>query len=125
MAVGEYTEAEKGEFSDIKDLIASGVVAVWRKEDAPPEALAGGARGSGHNVSTARKHMEPNEIFVIGTSHLSEQSAVEVERVIRALRPDNVVVELCRSRAGTPIDHYQAHVQNWIRITSRSSSGNI
>ena len=26
--------------------------------------------------------------------------AADVERVIRAVRPDNVVVELCRSRAG-------------------------
>ncbi|WOL05245.1 traB domain-containing protein isoform X1 [Canna indica] len=44
--------------------------------------------------------VEPEVIWLIGTSHLSEKSALDVERVARALRPDNVVVELCRSRAG-------------------------
>ncbi|KHN02795.1 TraB domain-containing protein [Glycine soja] len=44
--------------------------------------------------------VEPESIWLIGTTHVSEVSAVEVERVVRALRPDNVVVELCRSRAG-------------------------
>ncbi|KAJ1476373.1 TraB family-domain-containing protein [Baffinella frigidus] len=100
VALGPGTETRQGDYGEITDLIASGVVAVWRKADAPPEALAGGARGSGHNITTARKHVEPDEIFVIGTSHLSEQSAAEVERLIRHVRPDNVVVELCRSRAG-------------------------
>ncbi|GAB4826400.1 hypothetical protein Ancab_009265 [Ancistrocladus abbreviatus] len=42
--------------------------------------------------------VEPEEIWLIGTTHISRASAVEVERVVRSLRPDNVVVELCRSR---------------------------
>ncbi|CAJ1977102.1 unnamed protein product [Sphenostylis stenocarpa] len=44
--------------------------------------------------------VEPESIWLIGTTHVSKDSAMEVERVVRALRPDNVVVELCRSRAG-------------------------
>ncbi|TKY51257.1 TraB domain-containing protein [Spatholobus suberectus] len=44
--------------------------------------------------------VEPESIWLIGTTHLSKDSAMHVERVVRALRPDNVVVELCRSRAG-------------------------
>ncbi|MCE0480571.1 hypothetical protein HAX54_037541 [Datura stramonium] len=44
--------------------------------------------------------VEPEAIWLIGTTHLSLESAVDVERVIRAVRPENVVVELCRSRAG-------------------------
>ncbi|XP_019191801.1 PREDICTED: traB domain-containing protein isoform X2 [Ipomoea nil] len=44
--------------------------------------------------------VEPDTIWLIGTTHTSQDSAVDVERVIRAVRPDNVVVELCRSRAG-------------------------
>ncbi|XP_019442157.1 PREDICTED: traB domain-containing protein [Lupinus angustifolius] len=44
--------------------------------------------------------VEPETIWLVGTSHVSKESAVHVERVIRTLRPDNVVVELCRSRAG-------------------------
>lgn len=42
--------------------------------------------------------VEPEVIWLIGTSHLSEKSASDVERVARAVRPDNVVVELCRGR---------------------------
>ncbi|THU54054.1 hypothetical protein C4D60_Mb10t20970 [Musa balbisiana] len=45
--------------------------------------------------------VEPEAIWLIGTSHLSEKSASDVERVARAVRPDNVVVELCRSRQTT------------------------
>ncbi|XP_042454016.1 traB domain-containing protein-like isoform X3 [Zingiber officinale] len=44
--------------------------------------------------------VEPEVIWLIGTSHLSGKSASDVERVARAVRPDNVVVELCRGRAG-------------------------
>lgn len=43
--------------------------------------------------------MEPESIWIIGTTHVSEESAFDVERVIRAVKPENVVVELCRSRA--------------------------
>jgi TraB/PrgY/gumN family len=45
-----------------------------------------------------RWFVEPDMIWLLGTSHLSEKSATDVERVVRALQPDNVVVELCRSR---------------------------
>lgn len=45
-----------------------------------------------------RWFVEPESIWLLGTSHLSERSAADVERVVRAVRPDNVVVELCRSR---------------------------
>ncbi|CAO2164982.1 unnamed protein product [Urochloa humidicola] len=41
--------------------------------------------------------VEPEEVWILGTSHLSPESAADVERVIRAVQPDNVVVELCRS----------------------------
>lgn len=44
--------------------------------------------------------VEPEAIWLIGTTHLSMESTVDVERVIRTVRPENVVVELCRSRAG-------------------------
>ncbi|KAF8379412.1 hypothetical protein HHK36_028847 [Tetracentron sinense] len=42
--------------------------------------------------------VEPEVIWLIGTSHISLESATDVERVVRAVMPDNVVVELCRSR---------------------------
>ena len=39
-------------------------------------------------------------MFVLGTAHLSDKSARDVRRLIKAVQPENVVVELCRSRAG-------------------------
>ncbi|KAF6160493.1 hypothetical protein GIB67_019262 [Kingdonia uniflora] len=42
--------------------------------------------------------VEPEEIWLIGTTHTSKESAIDVERVARAVRPDNIVVELCRGR---------------------------
>lgn len=42
--------------------------------------------------------MEPDAIRLAGTSHLSPDSAAGVARVVRALKPEIVAVELCRSR---------------------------
>ena len=42
--------------------------------------------------------VEPEAIWLVGTTHISQESAMEVERVVHAVKPDNVVVELCRSR---------------------------
>ncbi len=43
---------------------------------------------------------EPEVVFVLGTAHLSDKSAQDTRRLIEAVQPQNVVVELCRSRAG-------------------------
>ena len=58
-----------------------------------------GEPGSGYTSAASIGHVEPEEIFVLGTSHLSERSVIEVEAAIELLRPDAVVVELCRSRS--------------------------
>ena len=42
--------------------------------------------------------VEPEEIWLLGTTHISSFSAADVERVVEVVNPDNVVVELCRSR---------------------------
>jgi len=39
-------------------------------------------------------------IYLIGTAHVSAKSAEDVAKVIRAVRPDTIVLELCNSRAG-------------------------
>ena len=44
-------------------------------------------------------YQEPDLIFIVGTAHISPQSAADVQAVIAAVRPDSVVVELCKSRA--------------------------
>ncbi|KAM1020708.1 hypothetical protein ACFX13_042618 [Malus domestica] len=36
--------------------------------------------------------------WLVGTTRISQDFAVEVERVVRAVKRDNVAVELCRSR---------------------------
>ncbi|KAJ6821866.1 traB domain-containing protein isoform X2 [Iris pallida] len=42
--------------------------------------------------------VEPDAIWLVATSHISGRSPADVARVVRGVRPDNVVVELCRSR---------------------------
>jgi pheromone shutdown protein TraB len=42
--------------------------------------------------------VEDKEIILIGTAHVSKESAQQVEEIIEAEKPDTVCVELCRSR---------------------------
>lgn len=44
-------------------------------------------------------YLEPEEVVVVGTAHVSLESARDVEAVIDVLRPESVVVELCRGRS--------------------------
>lgn len=39
-------------------------------------------------------YTEPLELYVLGTSHVSEASAKHVRRVLEAVRPQSVVVEV-------------------------------
>lgn len=52
---------------------------------------------------------EPQLIFILGTAHVSQQSADDVTRLIAAVQPDAVVVELCKSRTG--VLHVQDNIQ--------------
>eukprot|EP00899_Mesostigma_viride_P004234 jgi/Mesvir1/13811/Mv15965-RA.1 len=45
-------------------------------------------------------YLEPQTIFLLGTCHVSNRSADAARRVINAVKPESVVVELCRSRVG-------------------------
>ena len=45
-----------------------------------------------------RISLEDREIILVGTAHVSRESADLVERIIDGERPDTVCVELCRSR---------------------------
>jgi hypothetical protein len=45
-----------------------------------------------------RGYKQPLLVILIGTSHFSTLSAAHVARVVHTVRPQNVVVELCRSR---------------------------
>jgi pheromone shutdown-related protein TraB len=50
------------------------------------------------NANTHRLTFEDKEIILVGTAHVSRESADLVERVIREERPETVSVELCQSR---------------------------
>lgn len=58
-------------------------------------------------MNTEITSIEPNidlikvfdrEIYLVGTAHISKQSAEQVERIIRQVNPDTVAVELCEPR---------------------------
>ena len=57
---------------------------VWKRPASYMERRADGYR-------------EPELVFIVGTAHVSRQSARDVERVIAAVRPCAVVVELSRA----------------------------
>lgn len=45
-------------------------------------------------------HPSGGELFIFGTAHVSEQSALDVRRAVHIVKPDCLLVELCRARAG-------------------------
>lgn len=46
--------------------------------------------------SQSRAPQEPGLVVILGTAHVSSKSAQDAIRVIQAVKPQNVVVELCR-----------------------------
>ena len=66
-------------------LIAEGMVTALRRPTGVPERRSDGYR-------------EPSLVVLIGVAHLSTRSPADVRHVIGVLRPQCVVVELCRSR---------------------------
>lgn len=67
--------------------------------------------------------IEPEVIWLLGTNHVSEKSAVDVERVVQLVKPDNVVVELCRSRAGIMYTSSETEVEPRLKSNPFSLSG--
>lgn len=74
-------------YPDLSDLVQEGDMVVIKRPLDYVERRSDG-------------YVEPELIFLFGTSHVSGDSAANVERVLKVVRPENVVVELCRSRAG-------------------------
>jgi hypothetical protein len=80
---------------EIEDLVRAGRLRVWRKSEAPVEALeGGGARGAGHSKETSNSHMEPDTIYVLGTSHISEESAKLVQKVVSYMSHAHISLSL-------------------------------
>ena len=70
---------------ELLDLVESGTLVVVPKATDYVERRSDGYR-------------EPELVYLVGTAHVSRKSAADVARVIAAVKPQNVVVELCRSR---------------------------
>ncbi|GLI67999.1 hypothetical protein VaNZ11_012211 [Volvox africanus] len=70
----------------LRDLVDEGtVVVVPRRPDYKERRTDG--------------YCEPRVVVLVGTAHVSRRSQRDVDRVIRAVVPDSVVVELCKSRS--------------------------
>ncbi|XP_057527810.1 uncharacterized protein LOC130806665 [Amaranthus tricolor] len=67
--------------------------------------------------------VEPDEIWLVGTTHIDQASSLHVDRVVRTLQPDNVVVELCRSRAGIMYTSSSSQPGNQLSSSMFSLSG--
>ncbi|XP_034711703.1 traB domain-containing protein isoform X1 [Vitis riparia] len=67
--------------------------------------------------------VEPEEIWLLGTTHISSFSAADVERVVEVVNPDNVVVELCRSRAGIMYTSNHGELNQQLRSSMFSLTG--
>ncbi|KAJ1630965.1 TraB family-domain-containing protein [Pavlovales sp. CCMP2436] len=81
-------------------LVERGRLVVWERDSLG--VASHGEAGAGWPSATAADHNDPASIILIGTSHIvgAAESAEAVRELIAALRPDAVVVELCRSRRG-------------------------
>lgn len=62
------------------------------------------ARPMSENGNVTVLHHDGREIHLIGTAHVSQQSVLEVQRVIREVQPDTVCVELDKTRHEAMID---------------------
>jgi pheromone shutdown protein TraB len=73
---------------ELTDLVQSGNLIVFQRPATYVERREDG-------------YKEPELIYILGTSHLSSKSSKDVVRLINTVHPENVVVELCRSRSAS------------------------
>ena len=85
----------EGRYPRLAPLVQRGVLRVSRKPASYDERRRERRFWNGQG-----EPREPETIFVLGTCHVSEASAADVREVIEAVRPQAVVVELCKKRSG-------------------------
>ena len=78
-------------------LARSGTLVVLTRDAGARELPSPGP--TGHVDANVGGFAEPGVIFLLGTAHGSAASCAAVSDLVRAVRPQAVVVELCRSRA--------------------------
>ncbi|KAL0824796.1 hypothetical protein Bca101_048473 [Brassica carinata] len=71
-------------FPELLDLADNGTLILVQKQSFGP------------TPPWRKEFVEPESIWLVGTSHISQESAAHVERVVRTVKPDNVAVELCQ-----------------------------
>lgn len=68
-----------------------------------PDVIRMRHNGGGTLVPRSGVNLPDNdagELFILGTAHVSEKSATDVKRAVELCKPDVLLVELCRARAG-------------------------
>uniref|UniRef100_A0A383VMJ9 TraB domain-containing protein n=1 Tax=Tetradesmus obliquus TaxID=3088 RepID=A0A383VMJ9_TETOB len=83
----ETVDVVSQQYPQLMDLVEQGNLVVYRRPASYRERRVDGYR-------------EPELVFMLGTAHVSQASAAEVSRVVEAVQPQCVVVELCKSRVG-------------------------
>lgn len=76
------------QYPQLLDLVDEGTLLVYQRPADYVERREDGYR-------------EPETIFVLGTAHVSAKSVLDVQRLVAAVQPQVVAVELCKGRAAT------------------------
>jgi pheromone shutdown-related protein TraB len=65
-----------------------------------------------------------SQVYLVGTAHVSDKSAQEAAQAIQLLKPNAIVLELCRSRAGllftkeySEPDNSETNNSSWLSIS--------
>lgn len=69
-----------------------------------------------------RLTVDENEVLLVGTAHVSHESANLVESVIRAEKPDVVCVELCNSRMQSITNRDQWRNMNIVKVVKEKKA---
>ena len=65
---------------------------------AVPDAVSASRAAIIESDTVSILEFDGRTVYLVGTAHVSDRSVDEVERVIEAVRPDTVCVELCKAR---------------------------
>ncbi|EFN58262.1 hypothetical protein CHLNCDRAFT_57092 [Chlorella variabilis] len=65
------------------------------------------------NTTAVLQTAEGATAYVLGISHVSKESCREIEQLIRLVRPDIVLLELCKDRTGLLVDPDAPPPQSW------------
>jgi hypothetical protein len=79
------------------------LVVLSRDRDSSTEGKGSSSSSSSSTEQPPLPASIPEELYILGTAHVSKRSADLAYHVVRAVQPDAVLVELCWARAGIMI----------------------